>query len=492
VEADRPQQLFRHGGLYAFSTLAGSALTFLALPVYVAALGKEGLGQVELLQVATTVMTLLLAQGLPAAWFRTRFAHQGQARRAFESIVLAYLVLLTAAALGVGMLIGPWLTRLFAPELPFFPLWWLSIAIAALGVFGDVYAAGLQAESRSSAYTLFTIGRRALPIALALWLVLQARWGVLGKQLGEALAALGMAVSVLVLLRPGWPSANARPLLTAALQYGLPLLPHLLALQVVAVSDRFVLHHYLGVGAVGVYGLGYRIASVLEAVNGGLGNAYRAVFMRSAAELEQDGVAEEQRQREGVKLAKLEVQLLAAASFGALALSAAARDLLALARIDLQLFGAAWQVSYIVCWGLLAHAAYAVLVTPLLYVERGTSRLLWISGAAALVNLLACIALVPYAGLAAAAWATAAAHLCLAGGAWLSGRSVWPLPRSYTRWAGLFVWHSAGIACAFQLDMWLDDWPTRIAAKAALLSVGALLCASLAQVPLARYILRRY
>lgn len=477
----RPRQMFRHGGLYAASTLTTAALSFVVLPIYVAVLGKEGLGQVEVLQVASTGLMLVIGQGLPAAWFRMRFEHQGEERRAFESIVLAYIALVGAAALCLGAVVGPWLARSFTPQIPFYPLWLLSIAIALLNVFGDVYAAGLQAESRSIAYSVFVITRRVATLGLVVWLLVQARWGVLGKVAGEAVIALGMTLCVLALVRPALPSLRARPLLTAAVAYGLPLLPHSLAMQAVAVFDRFALNHYLGLGAVGVYALGYRIASVLESVNGGLGNAYRAMYMRKAAELDRAAAATvaagEVRQVAGEKLADLELKLLAAASFSAQLLATGARDLLQLVRIDAQAFSSAWTVTYVVCWGLFAHAAYAVLATPLLYAQRGTARLFWISGAAALVNVLGCVVFIPLAGLIAAAWATAAAHACLATGAWWAARALWQLPRSWGRWGALLAWHSVALAAAFQLDARLDAWLPRCAAKAALMVISAFVCA---------------
>lgn len=89
-------------------------------------------------------------------------------------------------------------------------------------------------------------------------------------------------------------------------------------------------------------------------------------------------------------------------------------------------------------------------------------------------------------GLLAAAWATAAAHASLAVGAWLGGRSIWPLPRPWSRWGALFACHSLVIACAFQLDVQLSEWPARVATKAALLGASALVYARCCNVSLLR------
>jgi len=42
------------------------------------------------------------------------------------------------------------------------------------------------------------------------------------------------------------------------------------------------------------------------------------------------------------------------------------------------------------------------------------------------------------------------------------------------------------IACAFQLDVQLSEWPARVAAKAALLIVSAAICARCSNVSLLR------
>lgn len=470
VTSARPKQLFRHGAVYAASSLSVAALSFAILPVYVAVLGAEGLGQIEVLMAGGTALAFSIGQGLPAAWFRMRFEHRGQQRNAFESVVLAYLFGSGVVAVGLGVLVGPFITARLTPDVPFYPLWLLTIAGACAGQFGDLFAAGLQAESRSLAYAVFTFTRRGLGLLAVLGFVVGLRWGVLGKVMGDVLTAASVALGVVWMLRPQLPRATSRPLLKTALAYGLPLLPHGLAMQVVSMSDRFVLGHYIGLSAVGVYSLGYRIAGVLETINAGLGNAYRALFMQNAAEVDSatDTQAAARRANVAVRLARMELLLLTASSLGGQLLALAARELLWLARIDLQAFSGAYAVSYIVCAGLLCHAAYGVLATPVFYARHATARLPVVSGVAALVNLVACLIWVPRVGMLAAAWSTALSHATLALGAWLLGRRIWALPRPRRSWAILFAMHALVLFAGFQLDVRVADWLPRVGAKLAL------------------------
>lgn len=473
----RPRQLFRHGGFYAATSLATAALAFAVLPVYVALLGKEGLGQVELLAAGGTALTFFVAQGLPAAWFRMRFDHEGEQRRVFQSTVFWYVVAASAVALGLLALVGPPLARRFTPNCEFYPLWLLTAVGACATVLGDMYGAGLQSEQRSGAYAMFALTRRGASIAIIVWFIAELHLGVAGKVAGEALAAVGFAFVVVLLIRPLSPTHTSRSLLVSALAYSLPLLPHGLAMQVVAMADRFVIGHYLGVGAVGVYSLGYRIAGVLETINLGLVNAYRAIFISAAVGLERVGHASVGLQREAAteKLAQTELALLAASSTLAQALAVTTHELLVLARIDLKEFAEAASVTYIVCWGLFAHAAYSVLATPLVYAQRSISRLPVISATAAILNLGSCILFVPRSGLLAAAWATAASYLTLACGAWFFGRTVFPLPRRWRSWGALFTVNTCVIAAGWQLDRTLPGWQERAFCKVALLLLSAAL-----------------
>lgn len=473
----RPRQLFRHGGLYAATSLATAGLTFAVLPIYVALLGKEGLGRVELLAAGGTALTFFIAQGLPAAWFRMRFDHEEEQRRIFESTVFWYVIATSVIALALLASVGPSLARRFTPSCEFYPLWLLTAVGACAMVIGDVYAAGLQSAQRSIAYAIFALTRRGASIAMIVWFIAALRWGVTGKVAGETVTAVVLALGVVVLIRPLPPTRVSRSLLVSALAYSLPLLPHAFAMQIVAIADRFVIGRYLGVGAVGVYSLGYRIASVLETINVGLGNAYRAIFMSTAVGLERaaEAGAAPQRAAASEKLAQTEIALLAASSMLAQGLALATRELLLLARIDLREFADAASVTYIVCWGLLAHAAYVVLATPIIYAQRSISRLPVISAAAALLNLGGCLVFVPRLGLVAGAWATAASHIALACGAWFFGRNILPLPRQWRSWCVLFVLTTCVNAAAWQLDRAVHDWRARVGVKAALLALSALL-----------------
>jgi len=201
--------------------------------------------------------------------------------------------------------------------------------------------------------------------------------------------------------------------------------------------------------------------------------------MQNAADADQAAQGETERTARradiAARLARMELLLLTASSLGAQLLALGARELLLLARIDLGVFHGAVSVSYIVCAGLLCHAAYGVLATPVFYARHATARLPLVSGSAALLNLVACVLWVPHLGMLAAAWSTALSHASLALGAWLLGRRVWDLPRNWRSWSGLFALHALSLLAGWQLDAHIAWWPARVAAKLGLVGASAAL-----------------
>jgi O-antigen/teichoic acid export membrane protein len=455
--------LLRHGGVYAGTSTAGAALAFFVLPLYVAYLGPEGLGTVELLAAATSLFTLVVGQGLPSAWFRLRRDYEGLLRRVFETTVLWYLVASALAVIGLSVAIGPPLVARYIPEIPFHPMWLLALATGAATIVCETYARGLQAEHRSTAYAFVVLGRRILTLGAIVAFVVGLGRGVEGKVVAEALVTLIVAVGMIAAVHPLAPTRASGAVLRAALAYGLPLLPHVFAMQIIAVWDRLVINHALGLGAVGVYSLGYRIAAIVEMANVGLAGAYRASFFSHAARLDEPGGLG--RAAFAARTARLEHGFLAASGMLALSVSLGTRELLLLARVDPVAFADSWRVTTIVCAGLFAHAGYSILATPIIHATRAIGLLPAVSGLGALVNVVGCVVFIPRYGFLAAAWATVAAHVTIAIGAFFAGQRAMPLPRSFGTWGKLAAATLLAIAVGYQCDAHFATTSWRVGAK---------------------------
>ena len=117
----------------------------------------------------------------------------------------------------------------------------------------------LRMEERTRTFSLLTLARSVMTIAVRLLLVIRLDMGVTGAYLAD-LIVTGVIMAVLVrwfvpLVRPLF----SRGVLREALAFGLPRVPHAAAQQITASGDKLILAVFTTADAVGIYSLGVSV-----------------------------------------------------------------------------------------------------------------------------------------------------------------------------------------------------------------------------------------
>ena len=251
--------------------LAGSALhkglDFLVAPVFLYLLSPEAYGQVAIFLTWLTIFGIVLPLRVDASVGRARFDYELPAFRRFQS-----------AALGLGGLLGGlWLIGLtLLPAGVMRPVFQiprglvLLAGVAALATFaGEITLQDWRYAYQYRRFTLVSVGEGLLKTGLSIGLILllpglfPAVDGALARVLGILAGGLPVA-----LVLGGWVLARGRTLYRAAdwryaLSYGLPLIPHQLAVLALSQLDRVLIGQYAGLAAAGVYSFAYLIGSVV-------------------------------------------------------------------------------------------------------------------------------------------------------------------------------------------------------------------------------------
>src|SRR5207253_201336 len=118
----------------------------------------------------------------------------------------------------------------------------------------------MQARVESVGFVLVTLGQFVLRVGLSVVLVACCGLGVAGVLAATALTSVlvGAGLSARELVRHAvWPEARR---VWALVRFALPFLPGGLCFFVLHHGDRFLLLAWHGEEAVGVYGLGYKLA----------------------------------------------------------------------------------------------------------------------------------------------------------------------------------------------------------------------------------------
>lgn len=401
-----------HTLVYLGASLASRAASLLLLPVFTPRLSQAEYGIVEVTDATLAFLLQLCGFQLDAALtrFYARAADERERGAVVATAFLGVSLLTVLGALLLALAARPAAAMLLDDPGQARLLRLVAVILCAMSA-GELALSVLRAERRSLAAAGASLVRLALELAAKIALVVGFGLGVLGVLLGQALAAALFLAGALAWLLRRFGARADRRLFAAMTLYSAPLVLSGLCQFALHQADRFLLKMCCGLAATGLYGVGYKIGSIVNAAVLGafLFIWYPFVF----------GIREDRERRELLSRALLHVPVLISALSLPLALFAPE----AVALLMDPKFHPAWRYVPVVLLAYVFWSAFQVAQTPF-YVHGQTGRVPVLVLAAAAVNLALNVLLLPLVGPMGAAFATLCAFAVLALIAW---RSALPL-----------------------------------------------------------------
>ena len=419
---DALRRLFGRGAVFTMAMAVQMVAALLVVPIVTRLISVEAYGRVAAALVAYSAVSIVAAAGLPEAASRTFFRDDGSGERDAHR-----LVVLTAAAAAAIALIADLTGPLWAPA---FSLEygsearlavWGGGALAVLLTVQSLLRAADRVWSFLALAALASLGAQGLGLALTAVYGTPTAY-LAGLCAGTATAAL-VGVALSGSLRHGLPT---RTLARRAVDLGLPLVPHSLAIFLLLSVDRVAIAATLGLGATGRYQVAYAVGGVGVSLVTALNQAWIPLLL---------GADPEQRWRILASTANA-VHRFCAAAAGTLALIVPLGLVVAAPasydRAELV------PVAAIVAFSILPYATTSTFFNVLFV--GGRTRIMAVAAPlAALFNLGLNFLLLPVVGLVGASIATVAAYAVLAGIVAVASRRFVVIPglvvSSLTAWA---------------------------------------------------------
>lgn len=312
------------------------------------------------------------------------------------SKLLAHLLMtLAASTLLIGsvfLLAGSWSTAA-GIEVP----WLLALpAVAAFQTLTAFNLTLLRLAERPWSFAGQEIGIGLIFAAILYTLLIHGQgWTsqVISLCVATSVFALISAIQLGLRYRP-WHAADAA-CFRSILAISLPQVPNMLATFSLAMSDRLLIQHYLGLEAVGVYGMAYNLGMLMQALCDSVFKAWSPTLYRSLADpsVRPKVVVHQVR---GVLLG-----LLGMAAAYVLALKPVAKWLLAPS------YWPALDIVWVIVASYWVRSLYQVGHALLIHVGN-TQPLIRANIIAAFANIALNLWLLPHYGIEAAAWNTLA------------------------------------------------------------------------------------
>jgi len=256
--------LWKSMSVYTVSNLSRQAIGFVLLPVFTAYLSTGQNGDLTTITSIVTLLGSFMILSAPGA-INLEYFRQDQGKENFSTYISSALVnplilflVLTLLSFLFGSILGDWL------EIP--AKWIYAIPLLALTtLLPQVLSIIYQARSQPLHYAAYNLSMTTLDLLFSILLIvgLSMDWegriiGNFGTKAGFGLIALFILYrSGLLRLKINWSYSKD------ALFFGLPLILHILSVNVMDLSDQLFIREMVGREELGVYSIGYKVGMII-------------------------------------------------------------------------------------------------------------------------------------------------------------------------------------------------------------------------------------
>jgi O-antigen/teichoic acid export membrane protein len=424
-------KLGRQSFLYILGDVVTQILALILIPIYTRALPPAEYGLLGIVSTVQKVTIPLLGLGVAGALTRFYFdsTDEQKRKRTAGAIWLGWIALASLMLVLIN-LVGPSLSKILFQSIPFQPYIQLGIGIAALNALATIPRALLRAQERPGWFSSLSVVNFTANALLIIYFVVYQRQGAVGSLRGQLLGNMlaGSLYVILMAVSVHWTWDT--PTLKAALAFGLPLVPHLLASWALNFSDRWVLEHFVPLSDIGRYTLAYQFGLAMGMVLTSINRAWSPFFYRRIQE--PDGPS---------LIPRIITYYVLSLAWIGLAVALLARPTIFLMADEP--YHTAYRLVPPIVAGYAMLGLYFIPSNAILFAKR-TRRLPLITGTAAAANIALNLVLVPRLGATAAALNTFLGYTILLLLALLIAQRVFPLAYEYRR---ILVSLGAALVC---------------------------------------------
>ncbi len=388
--AQQIRRLGKHSVIYGVGGLVQRIVAVLLLPLYTRYLNPSDYGAIEALVALSAVIFALLRAGIQSSFFRFYFDAEDDRRRLTVVRTSFWFTMGAAsAALAAGLVFaGPIAQALYgSPE-------HINLVRAAfVGLWAsmnyDQLTALFRVEERSVSYAAASLMNVLLTVGATILLVVFFHKGPLGVLVGNFSGTLAVYAVLLAYRRVQLGLEFDTDVFRRMTAWGMPFVPSVIALSAIDFSDRFFLVRLRNQHELGLYAIGMRISVALLFLLA----AFRTAWPAFAYSIRDDEEAKR-------TYAFVLTYVTFFSSWGALALGLGSPWLVRL--LTTPDFYSGSRVVAPLAFAFVIFGAYVIVVTSIGRAGRRGSN--WIvTGAAASVNIVLNLILIPPYGMIGAA-----------------------------------------------------------------------------------------
>ena len=259
--------LLTHSSIYGLGTVTSRLVAFLLLPLYTRYLTPKDYGILELIDITTGTIALVVSLGIIRSMSRFYYDEKDLNNRNIV-VSTSYVVYASIAILCSFFLFSftDFIAEISLKSRSYGNFFTISFISMLLGGLIDIGVMYLRLIKKSYIYISITISRLFILIFLNILLIAHFRMGVLGILYSSLITRtlFSVIITTAIVYRTGlvFSLKLARDLL----KFSLPLIPANILNWLVNKSDRYFILYYISVGDTGIYALAQKLGSAIHSL----------------------------------------------------------------------------------------------------------------------------------------------------------------------------------------------------------------------------------
>jgi len=253
--------------IYSLGNISTKLVGLILLPLYTNSnyLTVADYGILAILEAINQIVIALLTFGLPTAMLRWTFAEkdEGMQKKIIFTVFL-FLTIIGVLVSIIGFLNSSILAQLIFRNENYLNYIQILAVYTGLSIISRHPLSLLRLREKAKFYAILSLIKFTIILLLNILFLTYYKMGVSGVMLSLALGEVVFLIFSFPFLIKNIQFSVDRKKLNEMLKYGYPLIFSTLFSLLLTQSDRFILQHLTDEASVGIYALGFKIASVIN------------------------------------------------------------------------------------------------------------------------------------------------------------------------------------------------------------------------------------
>jgi O-antigen/teichoic acid export membrane protein len=272
--------IFKNTLMVSLVSVVPTAVNFFLTPFFAKKIGVEGFGVLNSMQILSAILLIVFALLVDKSIYRLIHENETEEKKKkFLGTIFISILVLVAFFTITSILLNGLFTSAF-PGVPFNSIILVVIITSAITVVNNYYLIVLQARIFLKEFVIVSLVYFVLSTGSVLvYLIVHNSENVLTGYFIIGLANAIVLFAYVIVRCPGLIifTFNFKQTLNA-LKYSIPFIPYMLSGWILNMSDRIFIGKFYSQADIGVYSLGFKIASVIGIITSSFFIAYNPLF----------------------------------------------------------------------------------------------------------------------------------------------------------------------------------------------------------------------